>query len=175
MLRVTMTDNLHYQDVFQTNIPKTEHDIRLQTTYLLGVARHQSEPMGEFDLTSRFSRVVDSAEISQTFWEIPPAEGRAQRLLAVTAYKSGGFVVGLDRRPTHDQPKAYRKSLHSFNYVFDSDPQSAAFNGTSNEREVQRFYDEFYGTIATIALHQRYVTALESQNESNLAVFANAA
>lgn len=170
-----MTDMLHYQDVIHTNIPKTEHDIRLETTHLLGIARHFIEPGKKDDITSRFSRTVDTHGISQTFWEIQPAENRAQRLLAITAYSGGGVVIGIDRRPTHDQPEPFRKSLHGFGYVFDSDHRSDAFHGSGNEKEVQQFYDEFYRTIAAIALHQSYVAGLETQNDSRSAIFANAA
>lgn len=168
-----MTDMLHYQDVFHTNIPKTEHDIRLETTHLLGIARHLIAPSEDGDITSRFSRSIDTTGISQTFWEIKPSDNSAQRLLAITAC-GGGVVIGIDRRPTHDQPEAFRKSLHGFGYVFDSNHQSEAFHGSGSEKEVQQFFDEFYSTIAAIALHQRHIAGLETQNDSRSAIFANA-
>ena len=172
ILRITMTDNFNYQDVFKTNIPTFERDIALHTKHLLAAVHDQQ--FNDLIVFRHLARNLGSANMYQAFWELKGEDGRVQRSLAITA-TSGSFVLGLDRRPTHDQPDAYRKSLHGWKYVFDSNPHSESFNGSGSDEEVQLFYDTFYDTVASLGLQHHLQEVLESQKESDLAIFAKAA
>jgi hypothetical protein len=169
-----MTDNFNYQDVFQTNIPKPEHDITLQAEYLLTTTHFREYIDDETHKSIRESGLVKNGEYSQAFWELKDEKGRVLKSLAITAGRAG-LVIGLDRRPTSEQPEAFRKSLHDQYMVFDPNPRSQSFLGTTNEKEVQLFYDTFYDTVASMGLHNRLRQLFNDQNESDEAILANAA
>ena len=169
MLRLTMTDNFNYQDVFKTNIPQLEQNVSLHAKYLFSAAQNGEFP--EVQHENGFRTITRTLNRDQTFLEFKEGEKSPQRVLALSAL---GHVIGIDRRPTSMQPEPFRKSFNG-DKVYDSNPRSEAFNGSRTEEELQRFYDTFYETVATLGLQHRLLTVFGTQNESSSESFARAA
>ena len=166
-----MTDMLRYQDVFQTNIHESKDDITLQIEYLLDAVQRP-----EFDVLPvfRFARPVTEKhhDILQAFWEQKDDSGRVQRLLAITASKAG-LTIGIDRRPTDQQPTAFKQSIRNYNTVYGG-YGSAEFHGSSEPQVIDSFFEEFYATTASLGL-SHHLKRMVDQRLSDSAIFANAA
>ena len=163
-----MTDMLRYQDVFQTNIHESKDDITLQIEYLLDAVQQP-----EFDDLPifRYARPVTEKhqDILQAFWEQKDERGRVQRLLAITASKVG-ITIGIDRRPTDEQPTSFKQSIRNYDTVYGGYGSA----GSSESEAIESFYAEFYDTTASLGL-SHHLKRMVDQKLSDSAIFANAA
>jgi len=166
-----MTDMLRYQDVFQTNIHESKNDITLQIEYLLDAVQQP-----EFDDLPifRYARPVTEKhqDVFQAFWEQKDERGRVQRLLAITASKVG-ITIGIDRRPTDEQPTSFKQSIRNYDTVH-GDYGSAEFHGSTEPEVIESFFEEFYATTASLGL-SHHLKRMVDQRLSDSAIFANAA
>ena len=169
ILRLTMTDNFNYQDVFKTNIPELDQNITLHAQYLLGAA--QNIDFEDLEISQHLRSHIDSPKVTQAIWELNSANGRSQRLLAITVM-GDYFRIGLDCRPTSEQPVAIRWSANGHRL---SGPSEETLVLDRNGERSENFYDVFYETVAALGLQHRLQQVYAAQKESSSAIFANAA
>ena len=163
-----MTDTFRDQDVSQTNIQRLEHEVTLQAKYLFDTAHDPSQSESEF------SKYMIRATDTYALWEQKTDKGRVQRILALTVI-GNYFIIGVDRRPSIENPVAFRKCLHGMRWLLDSNPRSASFHGTRSEDEIADFYETFFDTVAAFGLYNRLQQVSDDQNESNSAILDSAA
>lgn len=176
MLRLTMTDKLHYQDVFQTiNIPKTERRLALRAKNLFDIAMgvEQWDP----SIHEHMRKAIDNENASQVFWEFDDNDEKTHDLLVLTMMKRS-LTIGLEYRDFKTTMLPYRKSLHLENgisNVYTSGVRAGNGLGSSAETDVAAFKQVFFERAAHLGLYRQAVLLHTDQNESNSAIFARAA
>ena len=170
-----MTDRFHYQDVFQTiNIPETERHLAFKAKDLLDSA-HDIE--FAHDIHQYLSKVVDTHEVSQAFWEFEnDAEFQYDRFV-ITAMRRG-ITLAVEHRSFNRTGDTFRSSLHLENSVASVHFSDLSRGGRLSERltdpaAMTGFDEQFSRVTANLGLLQHIQSLRQSDNDS--ASFASAA
>jgi len=171
-----MTDRLHYQDVFKTiNIPKTERRLALHAKTLFDVAAG-AEPWNP-NIYTHLSKTSDTISASQAFWEFENDDDHTYDRLALTIMRRG-LTIAIEHRDFDQRDGRVRKSLRigdGASKVYSSDLLGRLDLGSSEEADVTSFKENFLQTAANLGLYHRIKHLRGDQNESDAAIFANAA
>lgn len=176
MLRLTMTDKLHYQDVFTTiNIPKPERRLAMKAKNLFDVAVG-TEPWNPAVFT-HLSRATDSINASQAFWDYENEDGHTYDRLALTIMQRG-LTIALEHRDFDQRDARIRQTMlvsQGVSKVYTSDLLGRPDMGETGEQAVTAFKENFLLTTANLGLYSRIQQLRTDQNESDSAIFASAA
>jgi hypothetical protein len=178
MLRITMTDKLHYPDLFKTiNIPETEKPLALEAHNLFDVA-NGVVPWNP-DRFTHMSKFIDSESASQIFWNFEDDANHLYDRLALTAMR-GGLTVALEHRNFTNPAVSVRKTLimsQGVSKIFTTDLQGRGGmdGGSKAESEIITFKQQLLETTARLGLYGHIKRLETDQNESSSAILANAA
>jgi len=159
-----MTDMLRYQDVFpKINIPETELHLALTAKDLLdGIHdRWNDQP----ELHQHLSRIIDTSEVSQAFWDFENDAEATYDRFAITVM-GRGLTLAIEHRKFDAARTTYRATMRIEN-------GNAIVYPGEHHNVSRSFESQFEDTIANLGLYRR-VQALR-QNDSSEASFASAA
>lgn len=178
MLRLTMTDNFHYQDVFQKiNIPETEYEIALEAKNLFDIA-NGVEPRDPL-IHKHLKKVIDSEGASQVFWDFEhDKDDKHHYHRLVLTLQRQALRIAIENRDFNNPDADIRKTLAISNgesKVYSSGVSSHGRidNGSTSELAIADFEESFALTTAGLSLYH-HIHVLH-QNESNEAILDNAA
>jgi len=170
-----MTDMFHYQDVFTNiNIPKSGIDLTLQAKDLLDGAHNINWTP---DVQTHLSKIVDTSEVSQAFWNFENDAEFTYDRFVITAM-SRGLTLAAEHRSFNNATQSFRSSLRIENggvamHFIDLSKRGLVGERSTQSELVDKFNDHFVQVTANLGL-QRHIQSLH-QNESNSATFASAA
>ena len=171
-----MTDRVSYQDVFKTiNIPEKERRIALTAKDLIDGA-HSIDGWRP-EVHQHLSKLVDTPEVTQAFWNYENDEEGLYDRLVITMI-GRGLTVAREHRQFDTPRIATRSTLHIGNgtsSVYFSDFRNRGHIGDpeTSKQALDIFRRQFSDTIANLGLYHR-IHALR-QSESDAAILANAA
>jgi len=170
-----MTDTIHYQDVFQTiNIPETERHFALDAKDLLDSA-HGIQ--WQASVQTHLSKVLDTPEASQAFWEFEnDAEFQYDRFV-ITAMRRG-LTLAVEHRSFNRTGDTFRSSIHLENGQTSVHFSDLSRGGRLSERlthveAITQFDEQFTRVTANLGLTRRIQDL--HQRASDAASFASAA
>ena len=159
-----MTDKLRYQDVFQTiNIPQTELELALTAKDLLDGVHDTWNDQPE--LHRHLSRIVDTPEVNQAFWDFENDAEATYDRFAITVM-GRGLTLAIEHRKFDASKETFRASMRIEN------GRSEIYSAERNTI-VRPFNEQFAHTLANLGLYS-HIRSLR-QNESSDAIFASAA
>lgn len=171
-----MTDKLYYPDVFTTiNIPKTERRLAVKAKNLFDVAAG-AEPWDP-NVYAHLNKVTDDRNASQAFWEYDHEDGHTYDRFVMTMMQRG-LTLAIEHRDFDVRGSEMRKSLIIWNgtsTVHTSGITRAELHQSRSEFAVASFKHDFYEMAARLGLHHHVSRQMGDQNESDAAIFANAA
>jgi hypothetical protein len=174
-----MTDKLHYQDLFKTiNIPETEKNLAFEAEHLFAVA-NGVEPWDE-TVFAHMSKFIDTESASQIFWNYENDDHHTYDRLAFTAMRSM-LTIAFEHRDFDHSELGIRKTLTLSNgksrlYVTDIARNGRIEASPSSDLTSESFKKDFYAvSVANLGLAAYIERMKATQNESDAAIFANAA
>lgn len=176
ILKTTMTDKLHYQDVFQTiNIPKPERRLALKAKNLFDVT-NGVEPWNP-NVYEHLRKTIDTENASQAFWEFENDNEHTYDQLVLTMMRRG-LTIALEHRDFTTNEAPIRKSLFisgGVSKVYVSELRAQHNLGVASEQVVTDFKESFFQTTARLGLYTRTKHLQADQNESSSDILASAA
>lgn len=183
IVRLTMTDKIHYPDLFKTiNIPETEKNLALEAQTLFGVAN--GAELWRPEVFAHMSTSLDNAMASQVFWNFENDSKHTYDRLVLTAMHNG-LTIALEHRDFDHREASVRKSLiisQGVSRVYTSDLMRSGLLdlGSTSELAVASFKENLLETTAHLGLYRQikqiHIGLNETdQNESSSAIFASAA
>jgi hypothetical protein len=181
MLRITMTDKLHYPDLFTTiNIDETRDHMTLEAKHLFDAVSgiERVVPLVDENFFSLFSCLTsrtDAAEVAQLIWHFENKKAQTIDHLALTL-TFGRLAVGIEHRDLSQNTTEFRKSRIWGDVVYDYADAAKIPFGTTSEFENASFENNFYATtIAQLGLIKQITWFRDHQSESSEAIWPNAA
>ena len=178
ILELTMTDKLHYPDLFTTiNIPEAEKTLALEARHLFDIANGVEPSDGT--IFEHMNSRNDSESASQIFWDFEDDTHHAYDRLALTAMR-GTLTFGMEYRNFDDPSAAMRRSLIitrglALVYVYDLRNRKLSDGGTINEYDTALFKKDLLAAASRLGLYAQAKLHLAPQNKSGVAPLANAA
>lgn len=184
MLRLTMTDKLHYPDLFTTiNIEETQNQLTLETKYLFDVVHGfedvvYGEKDSDPDIFTFKPKITDTPEVAQIIWHLENEQARTIDHLAITIM-CGRLAIGIEHRDLNkelgERTTEFRKSQVWGGVVYDYFNPAKIDDGSTSEFANSSFKKNFYDTtVANLGLKGQ-IDRLRDQNERSNAILANAA
>lgn len=173
-----MTDKLHYPDLFTTiNIPKTEVQLALKTKNLFDIAH----VIDSWDpaVSKHLIRSPDNVNYSQLQWEYENTKQQTIDRLSILIIKRG-MIIALEHKDRQDQSLENHTSISlsgGIARVFEYDIRRLNQNneGSTAIPELTSFKQFYFQTAANLGLYHHIKEIHEVHNESNEAIWLNAA